>query len=100
MEYVGKFKEFNPRHDFPSMRDSFEDSPYEGMDKIVYYLKHGTIDCAAIEIPHDVFSGDIIPMEKLGMNDGKYTWFNILAYYVEKYNLRLPKDFENHVLAK
>ena len=32
------------------------------------------------------------------MNDGIYSWSNDLAYYVEKYNLRLPADFVNHVL--
>ena len=33
------------------------------------------------------------------MNDGVYTGFNTLVYYVDKYNLRLPEDFEKHVLS-
>lgn len=33
------------------------------------------------------------------MTDGKFTWNTTLAYYVENYNLRLPKDFEEHVLS-
>ena len=51
-------------------------------------------------IAKDVFTGDQISNEMIGMNDGEYTWFNTLAYYVEKYNLRLPKEFEDKILKK
>lgn len=34
------------------------------------------------------------------MTDGQYSWNNALPYYVRKYNLRLPKQFEEMALAK
>ncbi len=37
-------------------------------------------------------------MERVCISDGVYVWSNILSYYVDKYNLRLPKDFEEHIL--
>lgn len=54
----------------------------------------------SFQIPKDVISGETIKMEKIGMNDGVYTWFNTLSYYVEKYNLWLQKEFEEHILSQ
>ena len=98
MIYIGEYKELNPHSDFPSMRDSFEAKAYEGKKRIVQYLKTGTPDMVSFCLPKDVFTGEPIHMTPTGMNDGVYTWFNTLAYYVEKYNLRLPIDFEKHIL--
>lgn len=94
MIFIGQFKEFNQDKDFPSMTEFFCDAPYPGQDKVYNYLINGSIDCASLEVPKDCFTNETIPMEKLGMNDGEFSWFNTLAYYVKKYNLRLPKDFE------
>lgn len=100
MIYIGRFKEFNPNYDFPSIKEYFSPSKYAGQDKISYYLRHGKKDLVSLEVPKDAITGETIAMEKIGMNDGVYTWYNTLAYYVDKYNLRLPKDFENYILAK
>lgn len=98
MIYIGKYKELNPSHDFPSIRSFFSEKPYYGKEKVIEYLTNGTMDMISLQIPKDVITGERIPMEKIGMNDGEYTWFNTLAYYVDKYNLRLPKEFEEKIL--
>lgn len=98
MEFIGKYKEFCEKNEYPSIKDSFESEPYEGQDVIINYLKNGTVDMASVELPKDILTNEPLNIEKLGMNDGKYSWWNILAYYVEKYNLRLPKEFEEHIL--
>lgn len=98
MKFIGAYKEFNPNKDYPSIKDSFAMSPYEGQGRIVYYLKHGNEDMVSLKIPKDVITGETIPMCIIGMNDGEYTWFNTLAYYVERYNLRLPEEFEKKIL--
>ena len=36
--------------------------------------------------------------EEAGMTDDLYSWISSLAYYVEKYNLRLLPEFERYVL--
>ncbi len=98
MIYIGKYKEFNQDRDYPSIKNFFQKEAYEGQGEIIYYLKHGKKDMTSMQIPHDVISGEKISMEKIGMNDGVYSWWNTLAYYVEKYNLRLPEEFEKHIL--
>ena len=100
MDFVGKFKEFCPNSDYPSAKDYFQPDRYEGQDKIVEYLKNGKKTIASTQVPHDFLTGKQILMEKIGMNDGVYAWYNTLAYYVETYNLRLPEEFEKHILRQ
>lgn len=100
MIYIGKYRELSPKEkNYPYMKDNFEREPYDNQDKIVWYLKHGTEDMLRTKKEKDVFTGENIPMEPLGMNDGEYTWWNTLAYYVERYNLRLPSEFERKILS-
>ena len=61
-------------------------------------LKNGNDDMVSLMASKDVITGEPIPMTMKGMNDGEFTWLNTLAYYVEKYNLRLPKEFEEKIL--
>lgn len=98
MVFIGRYNELNPGKGYPSMRDFFSDGPYEGQSKIIAYLTHGKEDIVSSAIPKDVFTGRLIKMEKIGMNDGEYSWFNTLAYYVKRYNLRLPEEFEKKIL--
>ena len=100
MIYIGAYEEISPGKGFPMMKDSFNEKPYQGQEKIVQYLLHGKKDMASFKIPKDVFTGETIPMSMIGMNDGEFTWWNTLAHYVKKYNLRLPKEFEEKVLKR
>ena len=93
MIYLGLYNEINPGKGYPSMREFFSAEPYVGQREVVYYLLHGNEDMVSAKIPVDVFTGKPIRMNQVGMNDGEYSWWNTLAYYVEKYNLRLPQSF-------
>ena len=92
------YDELSPNHGFPKMIDSLEVTKYPYMDEIIRYLKSGTIEFARVSHAKDVFNGKTIPQESVFMNDGIFAWSSDLAWYVEKYNLRLPKDFESHIL--
>lgn len=92
-----QFDEFGPGMGFPSMKDCFASAPFVGKDKIVEYLSNGKKTFSAASFDKDVFTGERIPGEKCGMTDGEYSWISSLAYYVDKYNLRLPAAFENKV---
>lgn len=94
------YDELSPGMGFPSMKDYFEKSRYEGQTKIVEYLRQGHVHGACASIPLDVYTGEVIPEEKTFKNDEKYSWVSTLAYYVERYNLRLPRDFETWVLDR
>ena len=48
----------------------------------------------------DIFTGKPLPQVMHCVSDDKYWWPIILAYYVQKYNLRLPPSFEQHILEK
>ena len=97
MKRIFDFDEYGPGMGFPSMKESMCDEPYPGKHMIVDYLKNGTKTYAAAGRARDFFTGEPIPGELCGMTDGVYSWVSSLAYYVEKYNLRLSDDFEQYV---
>ena len=99
MRYVG-YAELEPGRNFPKLKDSFEKEAYAGKNDVLRFLKNGTVDLARASRAKDVFTGEFIPTEVLVMHDGDFYWSNTLAWYVEKYNLRLPLDFERHILMK
>ncbi len=93
------FDEYGKGMGLPSITEYFEDSPYEGQDKIIEYLKtQGTCGYASGSFPKDFFTGEVICGVEEGLNDGEYSWVTSLIYYVEKYNLRLLPEFEQKVL--
>ena len=92
------YDEFGKGMGLPSVRDSFEKEPYEGQDKIVEYLKKGTPTMVTSGFATDIVTGERLKEPKYFMTDGKYSWTNTITYYVERYNLRLMKEFEEYVL--
>ena len=94
------YKELAPKREHPSIQQYLEKEQYPNQDKIVHFLKNGKIEFAQMSRSRDIFTGERIPMEVLGMSDGDYFWPNILAWYVEKYNLRMPEEFERYILSK
>lgn len=99
MLYIG-YDELAPGHNFPKLKDSLAKEAYPGKSEVVRFLKNGTVDLARMSRVKDIFTGKVIPTEVLVMHDGDFYWSNTLAWYVEKYNLRLPQDFERHILKK
>lgn len=75
----------------------FGKEKYNGQDDAVKYMKSAVVYGARPEILHDAFSDEIIPYESLVMTDGHFKWSSELLYYVEKYNLILPKEFMDQV---
>lgn len=98
--FLCNFKEYGVPN-APSMCESFEKTPYKGQDKIVKFLRsEGTVGAAAAAAPVDLFTGERISGELVFKNCGSFGWCSDLAYHVEKYNLRLPKEFEDFVLNR
>ncbi len=95
---LNQFSEFANNDQYPSIKDSIGLIPYEGKDDIVKYLRSGKVGAVATSYAYDIFTGERIPGEKCIMTDGEYSWGSYLAYYVEKYNLRLLPEFEKKVL--
>lgn len=98
MILLGEYEELAPGMGFPSMKDFLQDAPYEGQSSIVDYLNTGHIHMVTATTFTDVFTGERVGRELVYMDDGAYSWSSKLPYYVAKYNLRLPVEFEIHVL--
>ena len=74
------------------------DTRYTGQDRVVSYLRHGKMIMAAAGASKpDVFTGEPITAENGILSDDTYAWGSELAYYVDKYNVRLPREFEEHI---
>ena len=98
MIFIGYYRELT-NGPYPSMKEFFEDKSYKNKEKIVSYLKNGRSVLASTGILKDVFTDEVIHISEELMTDDVYSWPNVLAYYVDKYNLRLPKEFGSHILA-
>lgn len=82
------------------MQDSFAKDPIENKEQLIeFILRGGELDITSGSITKDVFTGE--PTGVLGgiRTDGEYVWGMDLAYYVDKYNLRLPDEFVTHALS-
>ena len=99
MRYIG-YAELNPGRDFPSIKATLSKEAYAHKNNIVQFLQNGEIELVRMSRAKDVFTGETIPYEVAVMHDGDFWWSSEIAWYVEKYNLRLPKDFEKHILEK
>ena len=93
-----QFKRFI--HKFKLYKTPYRYNHFTGQQQIVEYLKQGKCIASAAGRAKDIFTGKTINEELTFMTDGKYEWRSDIAYYVEKYNLRLSKDFEDYVLKK
>lgn len=97
MRFIG-YEELEPGHNFPLLKDSLEENPYPHKENIIHFLRSGTIELTGMSAVKDIFTGKAIPAGSHIMSHGDYVWGSDLAWYVEKYNLRLPKDFEDYIL--
>lgn len=98
MIVIGKYNEFAPDMGFPSIKDHLQKEPHKSKDTILKHLRGGSVHMVTASRVVDILSGETTNVELVFMNDGKYSWSSKIPYYVEKYNLRLPKDFEDHIL--
>ena len=100
MKFIN-YKELSAKKDYPYMRGNLQNEPYPNKEIIIDFLMNkGDVLLAQLSRAKDVYSGERVPFELLVRRDGEYQWANILAWYVEKYNLRMPEDFEKYILEK
>lgn len=91
------WKEFNLLAE-KSMKDDFSPVPSPFCNKIITYLNNGEIVLASTASAVDVFSGERINQTNCILTDGEYSWSNSLGYYIQKYNLQIPKELENKII--
>ena len=94
----------NGANEFPgigygSMKENFQNKPYPEKKVIIQKLKTcGHAGVASTGNLQDCFTGEFFAPGDVIRVGGGFSWTESLAYYVEKYNLRLPKDFEEYLM--
>lgn len=91
------WKEFNPTAE-KSIKEDFQNVASPNKIKIIEYLNSGTVVLAATSTENDIFTGEIIAPTRCILTDGEFSWPNSLGYYVDKYNLQVPKELEDKIL--
>ena len=103
MKVIGLFREINHGCD-PSLQTIHNESGVLSDDEaklISKYLRNGipVIDIMGASIdPLD--QSIVMPGGPSLVSDGDWVWRQDLAYFVEKYKVRLPKDFVIYALKK
>ena len=96
---MAMWKEFNPAAS-KSIKEDFANCEYANLAKIADYLDNGQVTLVSAEYGSDIITNQKITNTYCIVTDGEYSWSNTLSYYVRKYNLRLPKEFEDKILLK
>lgn len=102
LQEVGFFRELSRgRPDGPSLVDAFDDGmPSEVRAAVAHYLRVAPVLAATSERTRDVFDPDGPEVSNINVHtDGVFRWPEDLAYYVEKYGVRLPSELVNRALA-
>lgn len=96
---IGFYREMDPEEEgLPSIREAVSQSPQQEEDKIIAYLRNGICIGARGCFESDVLDPSCrLPLFGHSYTDGTYLWRLDLAHYVEKYHLRLPLDFIEHM---
>lgn len=98
---LGMFREFHePRSPGETIRDFVGPKPHPARNYILSYLRSAERLGYAMELLPDVIDGSYQPEPTSHLTDGHWVWRADLAHYVEKYNLRLPQEFIDTVVAR
>ena len=100
MIYICNFAEYGAPN-APSIREFINEKPYENNQKIIDFLNNnGAVGIVSTDYPKDLLTGERIKGELYTKKIDGFSWWSNLPYHIEKYNLRLPEDFENYILNR
>lgn len=93
MIYLGFFKEMALYRDSGSVQEHLVDSVDYDKQKVIDYLSNQKAIARCPKYAIDCVTGKNIDTNFTVHNDGEYEWCNFLIYHIEKYNIKLPKEF-------
>lgn len=95
LKRVGFFQELDHGDpNGPKLADHVSDRPQPDEDRVVAYLRSGLLLIGCPGVVRDVLDNTVGPVGSPDiLTDGVWAWPGDLPYYVEKYHLRLPKEF-------
>ncbi|MCL2530418.1 MAG: hypothetical protein FWE41_08890 [Coriobacteriia bacterium] len=71
---------------------------YEERESILEYLSSHGENIVLSPGSYTDHTGKSVNVRKYVKADGFFSWNGLLQHYVEKYNTRLPKEVEDHIL--
>ncbi len=102
LKRVGFFRELDHGDpNGPKLVEHVSDHPQPDEDRLVDYLRGGILLIGSPGVVYDVLDNKAGPVGSPNiLTDGVWAWPGDLPYYVEKYHLRLPKEFVEHVRGR
>lgn len=97
LRVVKAFRELGAGADAPSIFDARGKRPPAHKAEVVAYLRAGTVHTFTMKVMQDVFDPQLLAGRPSMVTDGAYAWPQLLVYYVDKYDVSLPPDFEEHM---
>lgn len=94
---IGQTCELDKDSQYPSIRELIN-KPIREKSKVIEYMRKSKVIAVAPARVRDIINPDNKIPELFLMTDGKYEWRSDVIYYVEKYDMELPKEFIEHVL--
>ena len=101
MKHIGWFSEMKlSAADNGSIREYVSDhAPYDKAEVIAYLTSQKRVSgCPKAAI--DCVTGKEIAPSFSVYTDGEYDWCDFLIYHIEKYNVKLPNDFLEHIIKR
>jgi hypothetical protein len=99
LKVIGAFREMGYDDDDPSLVDARGKRGSEHKEQVVSYLRSGTSYIVSPGPVADFFNTSQYAGTAGIRTDGVYAWPDFLAHYVERYDVELPADFEQHMRA-
>lgn len=90
MKSVGFFEEMNLYENNGSIKDFIVEEVHYNKEKVCEYLLNNKVVGICARHPIDIITGEEIASGFRIIVDGEYEWPDFLAYYVRKYNIKLP----------
>lgn len=92
---IGTFQELSGKN-YPKFEAFEMDAKQKKI--ILDYLENTPHVAESPSLAIDVFTKERRFVPIAAQSDGKYIWRSDIAYYFDKYNLKLPEEFIDHVL--
>jgi len=95
LQCIGHFRELGYNYEAaPSIVDARGKRTTTNKDKVVQYLRAGKAYLISPGVTKDCFQPSAFIGSRTTRTDGTYTWPDVLAYYVERYDIALSEHFE------
>jgi hypothetical protein len=96
---IGRFEEFGYGYGAPSVATARGKRAPRNKAEVVKYLRGGKMFVFSPGIEKDVFDETKLSDSSSIRTDGVYSWPEVLGYYVDRYDIELPEEFEEHMRA-